>query len=748
MGRKKRREIAPVGPAVQPVRQGEAVLGPLAAVVIGLFLLAWLCLLIRRFPLPVVPMVWKALAKSLAQSLAHWQPAGFLGPRLAWLAGIWFVAAGLGGPVVRALGLKAGKAELFLLSSGLGFGALSLCLLGLGSAGLFSPRALTVFAAAAFAASVFMWMRWFPLPEALPPEAGPLPRIWLVAALATLGLVAVLNLFCAACPEIYYDSLTYHLALPRQYLLTGRIAATPHNIYSGSPLGGQMLYGLALAVSDEKLASLLHASFGAAAAGGIFLIGRRWLSSSQGLLAAMLYYTLPMGMYSSWSCGVDHIGAFYCAVGLAAMLGGLETRGTGWAACSGLLLGFAAGTKYNILIVPVLAAAVQGVMDRRAGLGSKRVIVLAGACVAVYLPWMLKNTAFFGNPLYPFLTGLLPGRELIADPAGFFSASRAMEPAAIFSSLSGLKAWASQQRIVFLGDWPTGDWPGPLLPLFAPWALFVPWRRAERRALLACAVFGYISWAVTSGLARFLMPFYPALSLALAASVGHARWPAVNRVLGYVAILYGCLFQVQVAVKQSWNMQFWMYLSGRVSKEDFLLKPHETYALPYYPAARFINKELPAAARVLVLGESRSYYIERETIAATIFDHNPFWEAVRRSKSPEEIRDRVAALGVTHLMVNAYQFLYRSTSAGVLPRDLASTPMFRAFWQKYLKLLFEDRHGPDPQPGWLTVYELLDAPRKDPAVQLNPAYFAVRALRQISDDQTRAAAGKPKAPPK
>ncbi|MBI5883211.1 MAG: hypothetical protein HZB91_08910, partial [Elusimicrobia bacterium] len=61
-----------------------------------------------------------------------------------------------------------------------------------------------------------------------------------------LAVAGVLNLLCALAPEIYYDSLNYHLALPNLYLLKGRIVATPHQIFSGLPFGGQMLYGLAL----------------------------------------------------------------------------------------------------------------------------------------------------------------------------------------------------------------------------------------------------------------------------------------------------------------------------------------------------------------------------------------------------------------------------------------------------------------------------------------------------------------------
>ncbi|MBI5623450.1 MAG: glycosyltransferase family 39 protein [Elusimicrobia bacterium] len=738
---KKKREAAATAPPPPPVP--ETGLSKRAIAGIAVLLVIWACYAGRNLSLPFVVLAWKAFGRGLWVCLTDWNPVGFIGPRLAWAGMLWFVAAGLGGPVCKALGLRGGKTELFLLSAGFGFAGLSSALLGLGLAGLFSPTALKVSFMFVTAGSLLCWYRWFPRPEEPPAcdlgAEAKWERGWTWPVLVLLGMAVLLNTLCAAAPEIYYDSLNYHLALPNLYLLQGNVSSTPHQIFSASPFGGQMLYSLAMVLSDEKLASLLHSSFSLAVVGWLYLMARRWFTPFKGWLAGLLYYTLPMGMYSAWSSGVDHIGVFYCCAALFALLRGLEPvagngsqpcRGAGWQVGAGILAGAAAGTKYNILTVPVVLACVQFWLGRRERLGWQKALALLGAAGAVFSPWMLKNLAFFGNPLYPFFTGIFPGAERIADPAGFFSASRAMEASAVLSGLGGLKSWVEQQWNVFLGDWPTGDWAGPLLPLFAPWALFVPWKRPVERGLLAVAALGYLSWAATSGLGRFLLPAYPALSLFLAYAVCHSRWPKSFRALGMLAILYQVLFQFQVAFKQSWNMDFWAYLSGRMTKEEFLRVPHETYALPYYTAAQFINRDLPKDARIMVLGESRSFYIERETVASSIFDHNPFWEGVRRSSTAVDIRGELARMGITHILVNAYQYLYRASSPAVLPRDLASSEAYRRFWQEYLEVAFEERHDPNPQPAWLILYKVLPEPRKVVGVHLNPAFFAVRALEK------------------
>ena len=43
----------------------------------------------------------------------------------------------------------------------------------------------------------------------------------------------------------YYDVLSYHLQVPREFYDAGRIGYLPHNTYSSYPLGGEMIFLLA-----------------------------------------------------------------------------------------------------------------------------------------------------------------------------------------------------------------------------------------------------------------------------------------------------------------------------------------------------------------------------------------------------------------------------------------------------------------------------------------------------------------------
>jgi hypothetical protein len=647
-----------------------------------------------------------------------------LAARLPWLAALWLVAAALGMLWVKGLRLHAGRGETLLLAAGLGFGTLSLLLLGLGAARLYSSGILKalflVFCGAALVGARWWW-GW------LPREApGPRERLgpWEGAVLMILAAAVALEFCGALTPEIFYDSLVYHLALPKLYLLKGRLAPIPYNIFSGLPLGMQMLYGLALALSDEKLASLLHLSFGLATAAAIYCLGRRFFSRSTGVLAAFFFFVCPMTLYAGWGCGVDLGAGFFCIGALMAMLRDLfaadsqaaEAKRPLWPACAGLLLGFACGTKYNVLPLAAVLVGVYAWQNRRQGRPWRAVLVMCAAAAAVFSPWLVKNIVLFGGPLYPYLRGLFRDAGWIVDWQSFMSAAGSRSPA-ILLALTGWKDLLLQPWTASVGSWPMGDWPGPVFVTLIPWLFLMRPGRPAARALLAAAAGSYLAWALATSLVRFLLPAFSLLALCAALAVENGAWPWWLRRLGWLAALYGGLFNVQVAFEHGWGMGQWQCLMGKVSRADYLKIQRPTYPLPYYAAAEFINRELPPTAKILVLGESRTYYIERDCIAATVYDRNPFWLAAEQARDGEDLLGRVRGLGLTHVFLSGDQLIFRKDSPGILPRETARRAAFREFWARHLKPLFEDQEG-GPNRHWLLVYEVVD--RLDPGAAPTP----------------------------
>jgi hypothetical protein len=183
------------------------------------------------------------------------------------------------------------------------------------------------------------------------------------------------------------------------------------------------------------------------------------------------------------------------------------------------------------------------------------------------------------------------------------------------------------------------------------------------------------------------------------------------------------------------NSGLWPQLLGNGSRNDYLKNRHMQYPAPYYSAMEYINQSLPANAKVLFLGEPRTYYCERDSVSATVFDHNPFWIAARESHSVEDLFERVKKMGVTHILVSADQLYSNADRPTVMPKDIIAGKVFGDFWNRCVEKVFEDlQRSPDGSTKlWLIVYKLRDKPNDNLSISpINPLRLVLEwsALRK------------------
>jgi hypothetical protein len=73
------------------------------------------------------------------------------------------------------------------------------------------------------------------------------------------------------------------------------------------------------------------------------------------------------------------------------------------------------------------------------------------------------------------------------------------------------------------------------------------------------------------------------------------------------------------------------------------------------PAVEWVNAELPADARVLLVGEARSFGIERDVVVEDPFRTPLLVELARSEPDEGAVAARLHDLGVTHLLLNRHE---------------------------------------------------------------------------------------------
>jgi 4-amino-4-deoxy-L-arabinose transferase-like glycosyltransferase len=468
------------------------------------------------------------------------------------------------------------------------------------------------------------------------------------AWLSFIVLFIFLNLGIALTPPISKDALIYHLVGPRIFIQSHGMGFISGNFYTNFPFTTEMLFAMGMLLKGPILAKLIHFSFGILTLAAIFQWTAAKSSVSTGLLAAAVYYTLPLvAKLSGWAY-IDLSLAFFVLIMIVALLDWKEFHHKGFLALAGVFGGLAMGTKYSgIIMVLIIMLGALLYLTKENRMGTKAVQVFFIAAV-VASPWYLKNWILTGNPTYPFLYSLFGGREWSQEMAKTY----AMFLSFVGSGPGILNYLRLPWDICFVGGGTRPDFDGFIGPIF----LLVPIlsmavrpKSVEIRFMLFFSLLYFILWGMLIQQLRLLVPIFPVLSIILALFIYKTpkAWRRTR-----LCILFFCLFTF--AINSYFHLDYLRriaphkYLSGIQSEAQFL----ESH-LPSYTAIEYINHHLTDQDKVLfVFLGNGLYYCKRPYVYDPVFEANTFMDAIKASTSAREALVHLSQKGITHMLIN------------------------------------------------------------------------------------------------
>jgi len=524
--------------------------------------------------------------------------------------------------------------------------------------------------------------------QPLSASAGPLRWLsLLIVPFAVLAILAAVN-----APGLLwgeegwaYDALEYHLQMPKEYLHVGRVHYAPHNVYANFPANVEMLYLLGMIVMDSDVdagvcAHFIHLLLGALTVFAAWVAGRE-ASPRVGVLAAVAMGTTGWMAYLAGLAYVENGLLFFGATAVASLLRAVSHEPSSsrdaeaerrdapampWLVLSGVAAGLACGCKYTAvpMIAFPLALASTMVPVARPGQRWRNVLATSAAALVAFLPWLAKNQAMTGNPLFPLANGLFR-----AYPEGWGQpesdrwdeAHRARPHERSFAARLEL-AWHH-----FLAD--RYQRIGPMLLLLGLAGLAT--RRLDRSDAVLALVFllQFLIWLLATHLmARFAVVVLIPLSIL----AGRTLWPPegapgspnprrVRRVVGLAAV--GSLFNL-----------------GFVIERHILESPHGVPPSLIYerldepvPAGdareylHYVNHELSADAHILLIGDVRPFYLRRDVDYCVVFNRNPFVEVLRQAADPVDVAAWLRGHGYSHVMVHWAEIARLRRSYGFAP---------------------------------------------------------------------------------
>ena len=300
----------------------------------------------------------------------------------------------------------------------------------------------------------------------------------------------------------------------------------------------------------------------------------------------------------------------------------------------------------------------------------------------------------------------------------------------------GLRSYATLPWRLTMPGSGDGQFIGPLVLAFGPAALILApgGKRLDllaRTALLSLALGLGLSHMLRFSLPAFVMVLM-VLSVVLTSDRNRPWGKFWSAALALSAAFCFASF-TGVSAKYYDGSGVW---TGRETREAYLdRKLQEGYS----GMSRWIGLNLPGDARVLLVGDSRGVYYDRQFVANSVFDEPFLAGAARKERDAAGILRRVREAGITHLAVNIPEGLRNSKEYGQYALTQAQWAVLNEFVSRGIEPLY--------WKDYLAVYEVRKSLRegKDPGVQrpVNPfSFFTPEAYDFFRDFQAgdRAAA--------
>lgn len=569
--------------------------------------------------------------------------------RLLVVAVILSIAGGIGAWILSSR-TNFSPLTNIAMQAALGSGILGLVMLLMGMTIGFRTLYCAIFlAGTAFMLrkQILVWVKqWFHL-KAYFSKSG-----LIVTLVLGTSLILFWTLFTALAPPLQFDALTYHLALPRFYLITGSMVYTPDNIFWGMPQQTEMLYTLAMSLGGAEAATTLGWSLGFLTLLGLLGIVREkfnlltaWASVACLLGGSSLVVSLASG-YTEWPVMLYGLGT------VIALDAWRSTEKRVYLLLAAGMAGFALGSKYTagqLILIGLVIIAWAGLRHP-----SRRMfvdlLVFGGLAALVSLPWWVKNWLSTSNPFYPLL---FPSGAMTPARLAYYNGTPWGTWLDMLILPWQVTAWGIDGRTGF--SWSIG----PLLLGFGALS-WVGWQAQseEQKRLLSTAAItaltGFVVWAAVSrwnGLltqTRLYVAFFPAW--AILAGIGFdaltdlkAAGIRFGRIAATILLLVFAFNLIEIG-KEFNQKEPLAILTGNMTSTSY-----RNRNLGAYEDAVSALQGLPPNSHVLMLWETRSLACLPICDPDEVIDR--WYDDSKKYASPEETLAAWRTQGYTHLLL-------------------------------------------------------------------------------------------------
>jgi len=401
-----------------------------------------------------------------------------------------------------------------------------------------------------------------------------------------------------------------------------------------------------------------------------------------GLIASIIYYSIPIVLVNSWGCGNDAGLSYFFAISILAFLIWLEKNDNPAFYLSAIFIGLTISSKYTtltLLFVINIIIFIHLIKNQIPNYEKiKKIFIYNFIAFLFILPYLVKNYLFTGNPVYPFLFKILGGKNLynyggggsiIATPLNLFN----------FNFINFLKSFWIQT----ISNAEPQNYIGSIFIAFIPFIFILKNVKKTILYLLLIFILNYPLWYIGTPVFRYLMPAFIPLSIFVAFYIEKLKNNFFIISIFYINLFSNIILSLNIA----YGLKLEPYLYKNSNKDEFLSITRINYPNPSYLVIKWINENLPENSKILFSGENKTFYLKRNYITYSVENNlQPLIEFIKMAKNADELKNILEKEKITHILINYREAIRVNPSYKTFYWNEKDRKVFDEFWQKYIKL--------------------------------------------------------------
>jgi len=433
-----------------------------------------------------------------------------------------------------------------------------------------------------------------------------------------------INFFLTLTPPTGWDSLAYHLTIPKLILREGKMIDLASSGGVSYPLSIEMLYTICLLFRDGGLAKLLSWAIGILTIWAIYELALTASRKDIGIIGGAIFYGTQVVSMWAGKCYVDISLAFFTTIAvLATIKFSKDKKFSNWILVA-VFIAALPGIKYNGVFLALI-------------IGLYAVLQLFTISTGRRWRWSFS----IGALVILLVMGIILNSQWYLDSSSKDAIGKTCTSAAdiiVVSMQNPIKVYLERFFFSFWRLTLFYELDGRIGPVFLAFIPLLIFMRPQRDIKIWLIIsLGYLLLFPLLGLlhSRYILPLFPLLSLISAYSYEEIRqW---GRSLGYllcVILLFTLIFNIGLTLYN--HRPELLFLTKRCTEREYLQT-----RVRVFPAIDYINKNIKDG-KILLIGESRAYYLER-----------PFlWGHIIRGKENDKLKPFLEQNKITHLLVN------------------------------------------------------------------------------------------------